>query len=167
MKVTQGLCFVIASIAVSKNAKGEEIASYWGEAVGKNKQRMPFRIGANQVKHLIEAKGLNSVQDLIGLTISGNMKGYQKDDLGNDRAGLLIVDRYTDKETGEVKKYNNPRFIIGGLLQPVSNFNEMIHEWLDFSTLTVEEDRREETTVSTPKPAVAPVAVDADEETAG
>lgn len=164
-KTTQGLVFVIASIAISKNAQGEEQQSYWGEAVCKDKsQRATFRIGANQVKALLEQLGENKVlSDLVGLNISGNLKGYGTDTEGKALPGLFVVNRYIDAD-GVEKTLTKPKLILGGLLNVVKNFNDMIHERLDITTLEMECDTPIDPAKAKPKAAPIPVEAHQGEE---
>ena len=172
----QGLVFAIANLTKSVNPKtGQQQKFYFGEAVDGNRMRYGVRISDNAVEALLKqiyGEGHDKTASaLVGRKIAGNAKGYEPwtDASGNvvPAPGLFVVDSYADKD-GVTVPLTKPRMMAGGLLTYVAEFNDMLHEMLDFSTLPVETDRpsvavdADVAAVAKPKAAKAAVQADGD-----
>ena len=154
----QGLVFAIATLTQSVNAKTGQVQKfYYGEVVDGNRARLGLTIGENQVQSLLKqvyGEGHDKTANaLVGRKIAGNAKGFEdRTDADNNvvpAAGMFVVDSYFDKE-GVAVPLAKPSLIAGGLLTYVGEFNEMLHEMLDFGSLPVETDKPNVAAIATP-----------------
>ncbi len=140
----QGLLVSIHSIRPSFKTNGEQGKGYWGEVVGENRQRKPYKMGADQVKELMTQAGVDTLEKLQGTMFTFDGKE------GDMKHGAFMSTAYTDKE-GVEQKRTNTTLIVASRVHYVSQYNPICHKLCDFSELlhVAEEPSQEEGTDST------------------